>query len=296
MANRTLTGRTVLITGGASGIGAACARRLAADGARVLIADVDGGAAAKLAAELGQHVRADVTRAGDIEAMLDAAWQRWGRLDVLFNNAGIIQGKPLLDVTPADWDRLMDVNLKAVFFVLQATARRMIQQDPIAGSELRGKMIHTASIAAYRGGLPLTAPYAASKAAVVSLARTAAQAFAPHRITSNCICPGVVQTPLWERLDAEWSAIEGWATGEAWKRRTRGIPLGRPERPEDVAGLVAFFASADSDYMTGQAINIDVGVEMTIARNPLHGSGRAALPHPALASGDDAKSPQGIGM
>jgi|SRR2546427_2239943 len=176
MANRTLTGRTVLITGGASGIGAACARRLAADGARVLIADVDGGAAAKLAAELGQHaVRADVTRAGDIEAMLDAAWQRWGRLDVLFNNAGIIQGKPLLDVTPADWDRLMDVNLKAVFFVLQATARRMIQQDPIAGSELRGKMIHTASIAAYRGGLPLTAPYAASKAAVVSLARTAAQ-------------------------------------------------------------------------------------------------------------------------
>src|SRR2546430_15116285 len=86
MANRTLTGRTVLITGGASGIGAACARRLAADGARVLIADVDGGAAAKLAAELGQHVRADVTRAGDIEAMLDAASQRWGRLDVLFNN------------------------------------------------------------------------------------------------------------------------------------------------------------------------------------------------------------------
>src|SRR2546427_670726 len=106
----------------------------------------------------------------------------------------------------------------------------MIQQDPIAGSELRGKMIHPASIAAYRGGLPLTAPYTASKAAVVSLARTAAQAFAPHRVTSNCICPGVVQTPLWERLDAEWSAIEGWATGEAWKRRTAGIPLERPER------------------------------------------------------------------
>src|SRR2546422_6778288 len=257
MANKTLTGPTVLITGGASGIGAACARRLTADGARVLIADLDGGAAEKLATELGQHaVRADVTRGADIEAMLDAAWQRWGRLDVLFNNAGIIQGKPLLDVTPADWDRLMDVNLKAVFFVLQATARRMIQQDPIAGSELRGKMIHTASIAAYRGGLPLTAPYAASKAAVVSLARTAAQAFAPHRITSNCICPGVVQTPLWERLDAEWSAIEGWATGEAWKRRTAGIPLERPERPEDVAGLLAFFASAHSPYITGQGLHI----------------------------------------
>src|SRR3989475_12047855 len=133
----------------------------------------------------------------------------------------------------------------------------MIQQDPIAGSELRGKMIHPASIAAYRGGLPLTAPYAASKAAVVSLARTAAQAFAPHRVTSNCICPGVVQTPLWERLDAEWSAIEGWATGEAWKRRTAGIPLGRPERPEDVAGALRLPRCAGSDSMNGQATQTD---------------------------------------
>src|SRR5262245_8677952 len=117
MTNRTLTGRTVLITGGASGIGAACAKRLTADGARVLIADVDRGAAAKLAAGVGQQaVGPDVRRGADIAMMLDTAWQRWGRLDVLFNNAGIMHGKPLLDVTPADWDRLMDVNLKAVFF------------------------------------------------------------------------------------------------------------------------------------------------------------------------------------
>jgi meso-butanediol dehydrogenase/(S,S)-butanediol dehydrogenase/diacetyl reductase len=149
-----------------------------------------------------------------------------------------------------------------VFFVLQAAARRMIRQDPMPGSELRGKLIHTASIAAYRGGLPLTAPYAASKAGVVSLARSAAQAFAPHRVTSNAICPGVVDTPLWARLDAEWSALEGWAPGEAWKRRTAGIPLGRPETVDDVAGLVLFLASAESDYITGQAINVDGGLVM----------------------------------
>jgi meso-butanediol dehydrogenase/(S,S)-butanediol dehydrogenase/diacetyl reductase len=258
-----LGGRTVLITGAASGIGAACARRLAAEGARLLLADLDGAGAEKVAHELGQSsIQADVTRQSDVDRMVDAAYQRWGRLDVLFNNAGIIQGKPLLDVTREDWDRLMDVNLKAVFFVLQAAARRMTRQEPIPGSELRGKLIQTASIAAYRGGLPLTAPYAASKAGVVSLTRSAAQAFAPQRITSNCICPGVVQTPLWERLDAEWSALEGWARGEAWKRRTAGIPLGRPETAEDVAGLVLFLASADSDYVTGQAINVDGGLVM----------------------------------
>ena len=256
-------GRIVLITGAAGGIGAACARRLAAEGARLVLADLDGPAVERLAGELGQvAVQCDVTVRADIDRMVDTAYRRWGRLDVLFNNAGVIQGKPLLDLTEEDWDRLMSVNLRAVFFVLQAAARRMLRQDPIPGSELRGKLIQTASIAAYRGGLPLTAHYAASKAGVVSITRTAAQALAPSKITSNCICPGVVDTPMWAKLDADWTALEGWERGEAWKRRTAGIPLGRPERPGDVAGLVAFLASADSDYLTGQAINIDGGLVM----------------------------------
>ena len=258
-----LDGRIVLITGAAGGIGAACARRLAAEGARLVLADLDGPAVERLAGELGQvAVQCDVTVRADIDRMVDTAYRRWGRLDVLFNNAGVIQGKPLLDLTEEDWDRLMNVNLRAVFFVLQAAARRMLRQDPIPGSELRGKLIQTASIAAYRGGLPLTAHYAASKAGVVSITRTAAQALAPSKITSNCICPGVVDTPMWVKLDTDWTALEGWERGEAWKRRTAGIPLGRPERPEDVAGLVAFLASADSDYLTGQAINIDGGLVM----------------------------------
>jgi meso-butanediol dehydrogenase/(S,S)-butanediol dehydrogenase/diacetyl reductase len=258
-----LDGRAILVTGAAGGIGAACAERLAAEGARLLLTDLDGDAVQRLASRLGQHaLQADVTRRADIERMVDATGARLGRLDVLFNNAGIIQAKPLLDITEDDWDRVLDVNLRAVFFVLQAAARRMLTQSPLPGSEIRGKLIQTASIAAYRGGLPLTAHYAASKAGVVSVTRSAAQAFAPQRITSNCICPGVVDTPLWARLDEEWTALEGWPRGEAWKRRTAGIPLGRPEVPADVTGLVAFLAGPDSDYMTGQAINVDGGLVM----------------------------------
>ncbi len=259
----TLEHRVVLITGAARGIGAAAARRLAADGARVVVADLDGPGVQKLAAELdGVPIQADVTRAEDVARMIDEPYRRWGRLDVLFNNAGVIRVQPLLDVTKAEWDRVLDVNLKAVFFVLQAAARRMKAQPPMAGSELRGKLIQTASIAGYRGGNHLTTPYSASKAGVISLTRSAAQALAPDRITSNCVCPGAVDTAMWEQLDRELATLHGLAPREAWKRRIAGIPLGRPEKAEDVAGVVAFLAGPDSDYMTGQALKIDGGLVM----------------------------------
>jgi len=258
-----LTGRTVLITGAASGIGAATARRLTADGAKLVLTDLDGAKVEKVAKELGQvAVKADVTRSEDIERMLEEPYRRWGRLDVLFNNAGVIRVQPMLDVTGEEWDRVLNVNLRAVFFVLQATAKRMLRQDPMAGSELRGKLIQTASIASYRGGNHMMTPYSASKAGVVSLTRSAAQVLAPQRITSNCVCPGAVETPMWEQIDREWGALEGLGEGEAWKRRIRGIPLGRPERAEDVANVVAFLAGPDSDYMTGQALNVDGGIVM----------------------------------
>ena len=228
-----------------------------------MLSDVDGVGVEKLAAELGGvAVRADVTNAADIQRMVDEPYQRWGRLDVLFNNAGVIRLQPLLDVTEAEWNRVLDVNLKAVFFVLQAVARRMKTQSPMPGSELRGKLIQTASIAGYRGGNHLMTPYSASKAGVISLTRSAAQALAADRITSNCVCPGAVDTAMWEQIDREWGALHGWGPREAWKRRIAGIPLGRPETPDDVAGVIAFLASADSDYMTGQAIKVDGGMVM----------------------------------
>src|SRR5712691_12876736 len=258
-----LDGRVVLVTGAARGIGAATGRRLAGDGARLVLADLDGPGVEKVAAELGQvAVQADVTRRDDVERMIDEAYNRWGRLDVLFNNAGVIRVQPLLEVTEAEWDRVMSINLRAVFFVLQAVARRMKNQPPMSGSELRGKLIHTASIAGYRGGGHLTTPYSASKAGVISLTRSAAQNLAADRITSNCVCPGAVDTAMWEQIDREWGALEGLAPREAWNRRIKPIPLGRPETPDDVAGVVAFLAGPDSDYMTGQAIKVDGGLIM----------------------------------
>jgi len=258
-----LTGIHVLITGAASGIGAASARRMAREGAQLLLADINGDGAKAIADELGQaSIQVDVTRAADIQRMLDLAYQRWGRLDVVFNNAGIAEVRPLLELSEQDWDRMLAVNLRAVFFVLQAAAKRMRDQTPIAGSELRGKLIQTASIAAYRGGQVPMVHYSASKAGVVSITRTAAQVLAPDRITSNCVCPGAVDTPMWKKIDAEWSKIEGLPTGAVWKRRTALIPLGRPETAEDVAGVVNFLASRDSDYMTGQAVNVDGGLVM----------------------------------
>ena len=259
----SVSGRAVLITGAARGIGAACARRLASEGAKLVLADLDGPGVDKLAAELGQvAIKTDVTKPDDIARMVDEPYKRWGRLDVLFNNAGVIRVQPMFEVTEAEWDHVMDVNLRAVFFVLQAAARRMVTQAPMSGSELRGKLIQTASIASYRGGNHLMTPYSASKAGVVSLTRSAAQLLAPERVTSNCVCPGAVETPMWEQIDREWGALEGLGQGEAWKRRIRHIPLGRPERAEDVANVVAFLAGPDSDYMTGQAINVDGGIVM----------------------------------
>jgi meso-butanediol dehydrogenase / (S,S)-butanediol dehydrogenase / diacetyl reductase len=258
-----LDDRVVLITGAAGGIGAATARRLAAAGARLVLVDLDRPGVEKLAAELdGVAVHADVTRREDVARMIDEPHRRWGRLDVLFNNAGVIRVQPLLDVTDVEWDRVMSVNLKAVFFVLQAAACRMKAQPPMPGSELRGKLIQTASIAGYRGGNHLTTPYSASKAGVISLTRSAAQALAADRITSNCVCPGAVDTAMWEQLDQELAALHGLAPREAWKRRIAGIPLGRPETPDDVAGVVAFLAGPDSDYMTGQALKVDGGLVM----------------------------------
>src|SRR6267143_275970 len=204
----SLNGRTVLITGAARGIGAATARRLATDGARLVLADQDGAGVEKLAAELKQvAVKADVTKPDDIARMVDEPYRRWGRLDVLFNNAGVIRVQPMLDVTEDEWDRVMTVNLRAVFFVLQAVSRRMLRQDLIAGSELRGKLIQTASIAAYRGGNHLMMPYSASKA------------WAAERVSAS---PRTASAPALSRPPCGSRSTRNGARSRGWGRVRRG--------------------------------------------------------------------------
>ncbi|MCC7368161.1 MAG: glucose 1-dehydrogenase [Chloroflexi bacterium] len=260
----TLDGKIALVTGGARGIGRAIALRFAREGADVAVADLNGEGAQSTAGEieaLGRKAVAlsvDVRQLSQIQGMIDRVVQVFGRLDVVANNAGVVRVERFLDVTEQHWDFIMDVNAKAVFFVMQAAARQMMTQE--AGSDgLRGRIINTASIAAKPGGRPMFAPYATSKAAVLSMTQSAAVALGPY-ITVNCVCPGVVDTAMWAQIDSEIAEIEGLQKGEAWAKRIAPIPLGRPQQPEDVAGVFAFLAGPDGGYITGQPFTVDGGI------------------------------------
>jgi meso-butanediol dehydrogenase/(S,S)-butanediol dehydrogenase/diacetyl reductase len=262
----SLDGKVALVTGAARGIGRAISLRFARDGADVVTADLNEAGARETAAEiegLGRRALAlgvDVTRQDQINAMIRQAVSRFGRIDVLANNAGVVRVERLLDVTEAHWDFVLDVNARAVFFVLQAVARQMVDQEPGADG-LRGRIVNTASIAGKPGGRPMFAPYAASKAAVISITQSAAAALAPG-ITVNCVCPGAVDTAMWAQIDAEWGELDGRAKGEVWQQRIAPIPLGRAQTPEDVAGVFSFLAGPDGSYITGQLVTVDGGLVM----------------------------------
>lgn len=255
-----------LVTGAGRGIGRAIALRYARDGATVVVTDIDAPSAEAVAAEIAAcggtalALASDVSDPAQSVAAVDVAIDRFGRLDVLVNNAGVVRVQPFLDVQPADWDFIHAVNSRGLFFAVQAGARRMLEQAPPAPGRPRGKIINVASIAG-RGGRPMFAAYAASKAAAISVTQSAALAFAPD-LTVNAICPGVVETEMWRTIDREWTSHDGRPVGSAWKDRLEAIPLVRPERPEDLAGMAAFLAGADADYITGQSYHVDGGVLM----------------------------------
>jgi len=257
---------TALVTGAGRGIGRAIAQRYAAEGARLVITDIHEQNLHAVASQLrasGAVVEAflsDVADPGQSRQMVERAVERFGRLDVLVNNAGVVRVRPLLELTPEDWDYVNDVNARGLFFALQAGARRMLEQPPLASGRPLGKIVNIASIGG-RIGRPMFAAYAASKAAVISITQSAASGLAP-RVTVNAICPGVVDTEMWRTIDREWTQCDGRPIGSAWQDRIAGIPMKRPEVAEDLAGMALFLASADSDYVTGQSYHVDGGMVM----------------------------------
>lgn len=287
-------GQVAIVTGAGQGIGRGIAQRLAREGAAVVVAEYNPAtgeaAAAAIRAEGGSATayRVDISDVAAVRRMVDDIVASFGQIDILVNNAGVVQTKPLMDLTEQDWDRVIDVNQRGVFFCLQAIAAQMIRQVPDsvraaaerpadimaikadqwdqaagdAGTRAAyGKIVNLSSIAGRRGR-PLSAHYAASKAAIISMTQSAALALAPYRITVNAVCPGIVPTPMWQQIDQERGQLFGAQPGEAMAAFIRAVPLRRAATAEDVAGAVAFFCSMDADYITGQALNVDGGYEM----------------------------------
>ncbi len=250
-----LSGKVAVVTGGARGIGRAIAERFAAEGARVVVADILAKEAQELAAALGGDAMAvalDVTRRDSIDAMVAEVTARLGGIDILVNNAAIFDMAPIVEVTEESWDRQFAINTKGLFFTLQAVARRMIAQGR------GGKIINMASQAGRRGEA-LVSVYCASKAAVISITQSAGLDLIEHRINVNGIAPGVVDTPMWDAVDALFARYENRPLGEKKRLVGEAVPFGRMGVPEDHAGAAVFLASSDADYVVAQTLNVDGG-------------------------------------
>jgi meso-butanediol dehydrogenase/(S,S)-butanediol dehydrogenase/diacetyl reductase len=252
-----MTGRTVIITGGASGIGLGISKGLAAEGANVVIADLNlesaQAAAEAITKSGGKAIAAqvDVTKRASVAAGIELAVKTYGKLDCYFNNAGFNKPMKFLDVTEENFNAIMNVNALAVFVGTQEAAKQYIRQGT------GGKVVNTASIAG-RQGFASFAPYSASKAAVISITQGAARALAEHKITVNAFSPGVVDTPLWVKLDKDLEDIGEGDSG--FDSMASGILVGRAALPEDIVPTALFLASSDSDYVTGQTMAIDGGM------------------------------------
>ena len=260
--------RIAAVTGAGDGIGRTIALSLAAAGMSVAVSDINISSAEKVAAEITASrgeafsVKLDVTKKIDAEAAVAAVVNRWGRLDVWCNNAGVSTMNRLLDLSEKEWDTNMQVNAKGVFLCSQAAARVMVTQPLDPGQGIRGKIINIASMAGKRGNAPYLSHYVASKFAVVGLTQAMAGELAEHAITVNAVCPGYVRTSMQER-EINWEAeLRGLKHEEIERLYVEDTPLSRLQTPDDVANVVLFLSSSSADFITGESINVNGGAWM----------------------------------
>lgn len=254
-----LAGKTALITGAARGIGQAFAQAYLREGAQVVIADIDEKRAVQTATAMGENacaVAMDVTDQTSIDAAIEAAVARFGKIDILVNNAAIFTAAPIIEITREDYQRAFDINVSGCLFTLQAVARQMIAQGD------GGKIINLASQAGRRGE-SLVAVYCATKAAVISLTQSAGLNLIQHGINVNAIAPGVVEGEHWDGVDAFFAKYENKAPGQKKREVGEAVPFGRMGRAGDLTGMAVFLATSEADYIVAQTYNVDGGQWMS---------------------------------